>query len=464
VECKVSAGDLRLTGEKSEFLLAKFAISKNTIGTFDLKLSIPTIKGMYTDERYLRLHVFTEDAWHKHGKKSLCNEKVNFAKDALPIVFDLSKERGEQIWAASVNAKLDSSAFSSAKYWYMTLDDCSLEVSYHSEKDVPAIHFEYVVKDGESHFSADESGMDKLHSVQVVVSLVLFLWIVMNVVSSFRRRQSQIHVALLAVASAILCDILSCISELIHSTWYSIDGIGSYTFDALASHFEAQCDAIIALLLIFIGSGWTLPTDIVGGGINGSGKNNTVHNLVSGMRSPALAFQQLKKGNPAALLTMVIMALHAVLAQWGRTFDDDFDAYHSLEHLSGKALLWFRFSLAFIFLLAVNSVKSSGRCPQSLQSFLFRFSMVGVSWFIALPFMSMFVSSSLHYHQRHYAQSAGSALVQTCSLVSLVWLFTADSSSSGYHRLSKVQVENNDSLSSGALTTWKFGKAKLRFD
>ena len=349
VECKVSSGELRLTGERSEFLLAKFAISQNTIGTFDLNLSIPSSKGMYTDERYLRLHVFTDDAWHKHAKKSLCNEKVKFAKEALPIVFDLSKEDGGQLWKATANAKLDSSSYSSAKYWYMTLDDCSLEVSYHSKEDVPEIHFEYTVMDGNSHFSADEAGMDKLHSIQVIVSTGLFLWIVMKVVNSFRRRQSQIHVALLVVGSAISCDILSCVSELIHSTSYSFNGIGSYTFDALASHFEAQCDAIIALLLIFIGSGWTLPTDIVGGGINGTGNTRAVHNLVSGMRSPAHSFQEVKKGNSAALLAMAIMALHAVLAQWGRTFDDDFDTYHSLEHMSGKALLWVRFSLAFIF-------------------------------------------------------------------------------------------------------------------
>jgi len=46
---------------------------------------------------------------------------------------------------------------------------------------------------------------------------------------------------------------------------------------------------------------------------------------------------------------IMIVAVHAILAQWGRTFDDDFDTYHALEHPPGKALMILRFALGLVW-------------------------------------------------------------------------------------------------------------------
>jgi hypothetical protein len=35
------------------------------------------------------------------------------------------------------------------------------------------------------------------------------------------------------------------------------------------------------------------------------------------------------------VVALSIILVHAGLAQWGRTFDDDFDTHHALEHPPG---------------------------------------------------------------------------------------------------------------------------------
>ena len=170
------------------------------------------------------------------------------------------------------------------------------------------------------------------------------------------------------------------------------------------------------------------------------------------------------------MLAIGISVAHASLAQWGRTYDEDFDVYHSLENPPGRALMYFRISLGLAFLVGVASIRNGGRCPASLLPFLTKFAIVGIAWFISLPFLSTFVASTLPYHRRHQAISAGSAFAQSCSIASLAWMFAADSDASAYHRLSKVQGKGDDltdmaSMRSGhTAKTWRFGKTKVRLD
>jgi hypothetical protein len=79
-------------------------------------------------------------------------------------------------------------------------------------------------------------------------------------------------------------------------------------------------------------------------------------------------------------MDIMIVAVHAILAQWGRTFDDDFKTYHALEHPPGKALMILCFALGLIFITGMGAVRSGshGRCPPSLLSFLTKFALVGL--------------------------------------------------------------------------------------
>ena len=149
-----------------------------------------------------------------------------------------------------------------------------------------------------------------------------------------------------------------------------------------------------------------------------------------------------------------------------------------------------RFVLGLVFITGVGAVRSGshGRCPPSLLSFLTKFALVGLSYFASLPGVSMFVGSALPYHRRHQALHYGAALVQSCSLASLTWLFVGGDDASAYHRLSKVGKKRDgvvgadmaDAISSSSHqqsrsttmnggttarpTMWKFGKTKIRLD
>lgn len=476
VHAKVSSGTALLDGEKSEALLTKFAISKGTKGSFDLKLTIPTSKGMYTDERYLTVHFFADDAWtHKASKASTCKEKVRYAAMKKPVTFNYGKEGKDEVWVANIQSSELIAGHDSIRYWYISLDDCSLENSFHSEKDVPEMNYHYTIKNGDgkggfTHYSADELGMRTLHVYQILVSSALLICIALKLIKAMTSAQGQVHIALLTVGCALQFDIMSCISEMIHAGYYSVNGIGIYTFDCLATHFEAQCDALIALVLILVGSGWTLPSDAIVKGTDQNmallGTTSMIQKLVVGLRSPSLALNQLKNGNPASILLFAVIVSHAILAQWGRTFDDEFDSFHALDHKAGKCVALCRFILGLIFLLGAASVRNSGRCPPSLKPFLTKFQIVGLSWFIALPFVST-AASSLPNYRRHLAMAIGAALVQTCSLASLVWLFCADVSASAYHRMSTLSKDNaglSDSSDIGGGRMWKIGKTKIRLD
>lgn len=218
-----------------------------------------------------------------------------------------------------------------------------------------------------------------------------------------------------------------------------------------------------------------------------------------GVRNPAGSLLDLMSNGGGdgdgmgGVVALSIILVHAGLAQWGRTFDDDFDTYHALEHPPGRALMLLRFVLGLTFVTGVGMVRSGsrGRCPPSLMSFLTKFGLVGLSYYASLPGISMFVGGALPYHRRHQALHWGAALVQACSLASLTWLFVGGSDASAYHRLSRVgkrrgggdgadmaeaisfsqqqqqqQTHNVGCRASGGgrPTMWRLGKTKIRLD
>ncbi|CAM9429174.1 unnamed protein product [Heterosigma akashiwo] len=429
---------------------------------------------MYADERSLRLTLYNEErgGWLTAKKELMCSHQVRFAHSSHRIAFDSADIKGKSFWVAHVDVEIPKSK--SPMYWYFTLNDCALEQSYHPIRDAPEMEYTLIVKDGDSHLSADERGMNKLHLFQIILSSALLLWVAVKAGQATKLKSGQIHIALIALAFALMCDIFSCGSEMIHSSVYEMNGVGSYSIDCLATHFEAQCDAIVALVLLTVGAGWTLPSDVLVSGKQNAAMMEThswVQKTVAGFRSPVEAMHQLKNGNPAAVLVLFILFLHAGLAQWGRTFDDEFDSYHSLDNTPGLVLVWFRVILGLIFLASSSSVRNNGRCPSSLQPFLQKFQVLGMSWFISLSVVAALVSSAMQSHQKHFALALAVTLVQSSSLASLVWLFTASKDASPYHRVSNLQTENGtlssetlSSTSGGSPKSWKIGRTKIRID
>jgi hypothetical protein len=498
---KVTSGKAHLSGAKTESTLVKFAVSPSSSVSIDVNI---TSYGMYEDEKELRLHIYDDDDWPRVRKQPLCSEKIKLAEKVVPIVFDYQGRRSDdrsgkgkniiEYYTTRIQTTLDNPPPPSAKfrlkpkknrnrYFYFTIDDCSLEKYNHDNKMPDMVYILQVMNIRRTargnpiydHLPADEDG------IGLLLILTLFFSGVLTLLMFYKFARSiggDVHVAILIVMAACACNALSALCELVHRAQFSRNGYGNYAIDALSSYFEALSDSFVALILLSIGGGWTLPSDVVGGGI---GKEATTNKLFKGVRNPAGSLLDLisckGKGGESlgGAVALLIIFAHVGLAQWGRTFDDDFDTYHALEHPPGRALMMLRFFLGLIFVTGVGMVRSGGRCPPSLMSFLTRFALVGLTYFASLPGVSMFVLSALPYHQRHQALHWGAALVQACSLSSLTWLFVGNADASAYHRLSKVCTHADGDLTadlatpvgsngSSRPTVWRFGKTKVRLD
>jgi hypothetical protein len=304
-----------------------------------------------------------------------------------------------------------------------------------------------------------------------MLSGVLAFGLIMNVVLSLTssKKKQTVHAALLWVAVAAVFDASSSFCEILHLKIYESNGIGSYALDAMAAHFEAVCDSLIVLLLLSIGAGWTLPSDV----INVNPNANVLQRFLTDMAKPMGSIYSF---NGVAILGISVIGMHILLAQWGRTYNDDFESYHDLEHLPGKILMFMRLVLGFLLLAATMQTRL--KCNvQQLKGFYLKLAIFGFGWFQSLPCLTVFCNIFVPYYLRHPAIFISSALLQSSSLVILAWLVTSHTTS--YHHFSHMNVDSEPSLtdtlshqqqaggssSSEAPSVWTLGKkAKIRFD
>ncbi|KAL3776388.1 hypothetical protein ACHAW5_011054 [Stephanodiscus triporus] len=546
---KVQSGRVHLSGARTESTLVKFAVPASSRVEFEVNV---TSIGMYVNERELRVRAYVDDDWPIVRREALCREKVRHALRSVPVVFDYvggggggrgdaaigDNARGGETYVARIRTEIDnpppprpnyrekggrpSPRNDRPRYYYFVIDDCSLEEAYGDDK-VPDVFYSAMVRHGRrrrggdeddggsnidgdiayEHLPADEDGIRALLFLTIAFSGTLFVVLLSSAARTTAMAGGgggEVHVAILVVMAACATNGLSASCELLHMEAYRRNGYGNYSLDALSSHFEAMSDSMVSLVLLSIGGGWTLPSDVAGvtggGGsgilVGGTKNDGTDNEFMRGIRNPAGSFLDLIHGDwRGGIVPLSIVLAHAVLAQWGRTFDDDFDTYHALEHPPGKALMVLRFALGLVFVAGVGAVRSGkrgGRCPPSLMSFLTKFGLVGLSYYASLPGISMFVGSALPYHRRHQALHWGAALVQACSLASLTWLFVGGSDASAYHRLSRVgkrrgvdgadmaeaismsqQQQTHNMMGSvgsggGRPKMWRLGKTKIRLD
>ena len=470
---KTVSGTASLTGTETEHTVAKFAASAG--GQPKVEATFTTDR-MYTDERSLRLYLFSDENWSKVKKASTCMEKARLARVQKNIAFsyslkpptsDTKKQQKKENWESRIEFIINQADITRPRYWYITIADCSLEM-YQHDNDAPPIHYEMTIMNefplgSFTHLPSDEQGMQALHWYNAVLSALLALLLLSRVMTSVRTR-GVVHFAAIIVLLPCIMSTLSSICEIFHLRVYRQNGIGSYTFDALSAHLEALCDASIALVLLAVAVGWTLPSDITLR-MDKDGTGHSLIHILEGLRNPARA---VRGKNPSGLLALCLIMTHSILAQWGRVYNEDFDCYHDLEHPPGRALFFIRLFLGFSFLLGVASLRRSTHCSQALRAFLTKFALVGVGWFMALPAMALVSSSTIPSYRRHQFVSSWAAIVQLCSLASLSWLFMADSSASAYHKVSKVSGSGDLIDMGGAVGvkdfTLKLGKTKIRMD
>jgi hypothetical protein len=452
---------------------------------------------MYENEMHLKFHTYRDTEWPKFLREQLCSTKIRASQQSYPITFT---RRADGTYESKLQVLVTNKPVDGSKeenrphYWYFVVDDCSLE-QYFRDDRVPDIQYDLKIKNYlpkasenarqyQTHLSADEQHLELGHVVTFLLSGIVcgLLGIRILLRLSDRKTDNTVHAAVLWVCAAAALDSGSSACELLHLLSYDHNGVGSYLLDCMAAHMEAVCDAAIMLLLLSIAAGWTLPHSVVA---VGHSVRSPVQSLLQGLSHPIQNL--LRPDTPAAILCWTVLLLHVVLAQWGRTYNDDFESYHDFEHLPGKILMWTRCLTGFLFLAATHQTSMAAATHTTkLRGFYAIMAVTGFVWFQSLPVVTWMCNSFFPYYLRRQAVFLASAFLQSASLLALSWLVTAHSGGSAYHKISRMASGRQDSLSesissftqdSGEATgggkassstprTWSLtgGKAKVRLD
>ena len=329
-DAKISSGKVHLSGVKTESTLVKMAISSGGSAKLDLNL---TSYGMYVDEKELRLRMYVDEEWPKVRRLPLCSDKVQLAQQGVPIVFDykgtkMDDRKGKnkiplkEMYGARIQIEVPNppnphrrpKKKDRSRYYYFTIDDCSLERSNQDGK-IPDILFDLSVLNGRpspsnqsnngplnfGHLPSDEDGIGFLLMLTIIFSGGLTMLLFYKFA---RTIGGEVHIAILVVMAACLTNGLSSLCELLHRSAFAINGYGIYSLDALSSHFEALSDSMVSLTLLSIGGGWTLPSDVVGGGM---GKEASSNKLLKGVRNPAGAMLDLMSSGEVVETKRVVL-------------------------------------------------------------------------------------------------------------------------------------------------------------
>ena len=461
-----------MSGLNTEHVLGSFAVSPGNMGTMIVHFKS---KDPYSLNKDLKVSLFRDDKWPSYQKAPSCTDKVPFAIQSQSV----RSEHVQGHYEAEVAMQLDNKSpkFNDGKthYFYFVITDCSLEFYMH-DAQIPQMSYTVKTWDAGSQLSADEKHLKSMHTLTLMISGILAVGLAFTIFMQLHERHS-VHAAMFLVMAAAGCDSLSSLLELVHLNLYSSNGVGSYVLDAISAYLEAICDSLVALILLSIAAGWTLPSDIVRVQQNAT----PVQKMLGGLQTP---FDALRSFTPTAILAVSVLVAHLVLAQLGRIYNDDFDSYHDLEHLPGKLLMLWRVLLGFG--LVACCIQTRSRCPASLQDFYLHLAIVGTVWFMSLPFLTWIVNTAVPYHQRHRTVGIWGATLQTSGIVLLTWLVTSHSTS--YHKYSHMTVGSNkeesltDSLasannsssmggtasssssSSSKKSSWMLGSSKVRLD
>lgn len=345
VESKTKKGTLRLSGAQTEKILGNFMVVEHG-ATVDITF---TADRFYENTSRLKLRAYRDTEISKFRKEPLCTRKIKYAKQTHDINFTAEGGKSKATVSLAI-PQLDSDEKKRNYYWYFVIDDCSLE-EYFQDNKVPTIQYELKAQNyknkrraRKTHLSAAEMVMPELYAFTFLVSGLVWCYLFFRVmwklgVSSAR----EVHVAVIWVAGAVGLDCWESFFEIAHLHFYNKNGVGSYWADASSAYCAAMSDSMIVVLLLSMAAGWTLGDTPTVSVVNA----NPVQDYISSLAKPSQS-----RG-----LIIGVFAYHIVLAQWGRTYNDDCDSYHFLEHLPGKILITMRFILGLVFLGAVRQTR-----------------------------------------------------------------------------------------------------------
>ncbi len=470
---KRTRGYFRLSGVNTEKVLSSFVVGPKG-GRLTVRLGIDD---PYPNDQHLKLRIYNDTVWNKFQKATICTDKIKYAMTTTDLSFvvkgtgPLAPKGGK--WQAVKTINLadpndEATKIDVPRYYYFVVDDCSLE-QYLQDGAVPNMYYEITTWNyygnekarKTTQMSYDEGHLLFVHEWSCILGLVILLWLVSNVVFRVARKKNKrtVHAAALWITAAAALDCLSSLCEVGHLEMYHYNGYGNYALDCLATQLEAVCDALIVLFLLSIGNGWTLPSDVI------SSSGSTVQHLLQDVAKPLSGLMRL---NATGIASGLVIVWHMTLAQWGRTYNDDFDTYHSYSHLPGKILMITRVGLGLLFLGSCMQTGYQTKVP-SLKQFYGVLGFLGCIWFQGLPVITFVCNWMLPFHWQYPAVFWASATLQICMIFLLAWLVTWQNSS--YHQYSHMSATREEGLGeslacmSSQPREWSvMGKAKVRFD
>jgi hypothetical protein len=417
VKAKTVSGDFQLSPDNSDHILGSFAIAPRHTGL--VKITLSTRGKVYEDE-HLRFRFFKDDNYIEYQKSDFCDEKVLQSGFSQPIEFYPDNDMEENIY--EYNLKLDASNLQRPHYFYFIVDDCSLEGESFDANQTPKIYYNMEAYNDGSHLSADELHLKSMYTLALAIScgLLAFMGVICFETLS---QHSTVHAAMIWVMAAASFDAGSSLLHILNLSVYSYNGIGSLTLQSMAALCQATCDSLVALLLISVAAGWTLPSDTIRMQHQTYGAAKEVESLLSGFQSP---IRSLKTGSPTAMLAIGIVVAHVVLAQLGCLYKDNVDSYHDFEHLPGKLLMVLRLTLGAGLIACCQKTRASVSAHK--KEFYLYLAIVGICWFGSLPLVTLMCNNFAPYHLRHWTVGSWGTSLQSCSLALLSWLVTAQNS------------------------------------
>jgi hypothetical protein len=419
VMAKTVSGDFQLSPDNTDHILGSFAIAPGHIGF--IKITLSTQGKVYEDEN-LKFRFFKDDNYIKYQKSNSCDEKVLQSGFSQPVEFYHDNELEENLY--EYHMKLDASFLQRPHYFYFVVDDCALEGNSFDSDETPKIHFTMEAYNDGSHLSADELHLKSMYTFALALSCGLLAFMgVLCFESLFQH--STVHAAIIWVMAAASFDVGSSMLHILNLSVYSYNGIGSLMLDSLAALCQAVCDSLVALLLMSIAAGWTLPSDTIRMQDHTSGAVKQIESLLSGFQSP---IRSLKTGSPTAMLAIGIVVAHVVLGQLGccLLYKDNVDSYHDFEHLPGKLLMVLRLTLGAGLIACCERTRES--VSSHKKNFYLYLAIVGTCWFGSLPFVTWMCNNFVPYYLRQWTVGTWGTTLQGCSLALLSWLVTAQNS------------------------------------
>ena len=336
-------------------------------------------------------------------------------------------------------------------------DNCFL-IHFSFHQDLPSLKYDLEIKsETHGHLPSDEWGLLTFNLFAALLLSALFAWLLLKCLSEYQKHK-QIHVFVLIVGGAYALQILSLVCEACHLIVYNWNGRGlrwRHTFFALdfvSEIAQGTSEHLVALLLIFLGCGWTTmnlhdlvqsvstsaaskPTAIGSGGkdmdlisacvqaVKGVIQSPKVRRLVrmtaKQLGSPVKnIFNQVSLGG---VFVVFLTFVNLTLEMLGRQYHDEFSQFHDHEHWPGKCILLVRVALWLTFITGAFMTYSGCKKQSELRKSMKNIALFGSIWLLAFP-VSVVIAEMMAPRWRHRFVYTSSVLLQLIALQYLVYL------------------------------------------